>query len=137
MGLDNGIYVKSNKRKVTRDMLPAGIQYPFEKDYDDEVEIVYHRKDWGWRNDIMTTFGWRTAPVEQWKFEIETPEQVLTLIELTARWLDGNRWEDEGDSIWEYIDVRPHLINDLCNLAIIYGFMQTNPDIYLVFYDSY
>ena len=137
MGLDNGFYVKSNKRKITRDMLPSGIKYPFEKDYEGEVEIVYHRKDWGWRNEIMNTFGWRNASEDQWKFEIDTPEDVITLIELTASWLDGERWESEGSSIWEYKDSRSHLIDDIINFALIYNFMQTNPDVYLEFYDSY
>ena len=137
MGLDNGFYVKSNKRTITRNMLPDGINYPFDEDYDDYVEIVYHRKDYGWRNDIMNTFGWRSTPVDQWKFEIETPEQVIILICLTAQWLDKERWENEGQSIWTYEEIREHLITDICNLAVIYGFMKINPDVYLEFYDSY
>ena len=137
MGLDNGFYVKSNKRKITRDMLPANIIYPFETDYNDEVEIVYHRKDWGWRNEIMNTFGWRNASEDQWKFEIDTPEDVMTLMEITAGWLDCERWESEGNSIWDYSESRRHLLEDIINFALIYGFMLTNPDIYLEFYDSY
>lgn len=139
MGLDNGFYVKSNRRAITREMLPAGIQYPFDKDYEDgAVEIVYHRKDWGWRNDIMNTFGWHNNLEDQWKFELDTPEQVMTLIELTAKWMDEERWEDEGNSIWEYNPTaRRHLVEDICNFTLIYGFMLTNPDVYLEFYDSF
>jgi hypothetical protein len=130
-------FVKSNKRTITRDILPAGIIYPSEKDYLDGPEIVYHRKDWGWRNDILETFGWRFAPEEEWKFEIDTPKQVITLIELTAGWLDKERWETEGNSIWEYEDAHDNLIHDICNFAIIYSWMKENPDAYLEFYDSY
>ena len=137
MGLDNGFYVKSNKRKITRDILPSGIKYPFDNDYEDTVEIVYHRKDWGWRNEIMNTFGWRCASEDQYTFEIDTPDDVITLIELTAGWLDGERWESEGDSIWDYKESRSHLIKDIINFALIYNFMQANPDVYLEFYDSY
>lgn len=119
-------------------MLPAGIIYPFDKDFEDNVEIIYHRKDWGWRNDIMNTFGWRTAPEDQYKFELESPGNILTLIELTAGWLDKERWENEGNSIWDYEEsARKHLFTDISNLAIIYGFMLANPDVYLEFYDSY
>ena len=138
VGLDNGFYIKSNKRKITREMLPAGIIYPFDKDYEDNVEIIYHRKDWGWRNDIMQTFGWWNTSVDQYKFELENPGNVLTLIELTAGWLDKGRWENEGSSIWDYEEsARKHLITDISNLAIIYSFMIENPDVYLEFYDSY
>jgi hypothetical protein len=84
----------------------------------------------------MNTFGWRTKD-DECQFQIDTPAQVLTLIELFARWLDEERWEDEGNSIWEYKDVRERLIMDITNLALIYGWMASNPDAYLEFYDSY
>ena len=137
MGLDNGIYVKSNKRQITREILPAGIDYPFENDYNNEVEIVYWRKNWGLRNAVMNYFGWRLASEEQYKFEIEKPEQVLNFIEIIASFLDENRWENEGDSIWDYNEIRHVLIQNIINLAMIYTFMLDNPDVYLEFYDSY
>lgn len=140
IGLDNGFYVKSDKREITRDKLPEGIQYPFEKDYGEDVEIIYHRKDWGWRTDIMNSFGWRDPNLfdDNSRYLIETPAQVLELIELTARWLDEERWLDEGNSIWDYQETaRRHLIEDIMNLTLFYSFMQTNPDVYLEFYDSY
>ena len=54
MGLDNGIIVRSSKRPVTRDILPKGLVYPFEKEYiAGEVEIVYWRKNWNLRNAVL------------------------------------------------------------------------------------
>ena len=50
MGLDSGLLVKSDKRVLTRDMLPAGIMYPFENDYNNDIEIAYFRKCWNIRN---------------------------------------------------------------------------------------
>ena len=137
MGLDNGIYVKSNKRKVTRDMLPAGLIYPFDSDFYDEVEILYWRKNWGLRDDVLDAFGWSGMSDEQYKFEIDTPEQVMTFIEIIAKWLDEERWDDDARSIWTYKEIRPVLIQNIINLSIIYTFMFGNPDIYLIFYDSY
>ena len=137
IGLDNGIYVKSDKRVITREQLPNGIIYPFNKDYEGSVEIAYWRKCWGLRNDIMSIFGWWTKSPDEWQFEINTPAQVIDLIELIAQWLDKERWEDEGDSIWEYDEILPILQRDVINLAIIAGFMENNPDVYLEFYDSY
>ena len=137
IGLDNGIYVKSNKRIITREQLPNGIIYPFNKDYEGSVEIAYWRKCWGLRNDIMNTFGWRTKSPDEWKFEISTPAQVIDLIALIAKWLDKERWEDEGDSIWEYDDIKNMLVQNIINLSIIQSYMTINPDVYLEFYDSY
>lgn len=137
MGLDNGFIIKSNRRELTRQDLPAGISYPFEKDYTNGIEIIYHRKDWGWRNSIMKTFGWYNDLLTQGEFIIDKPVQILTLIELTAQWLDEMRWENEGQSIWEYDEIRPILIRDISNLAILYGFMLNNPDVVVEFYDSF
>ena len=138
MGLDNGIYVKSTKREINRDMLPEGIQFPFQHDYDNRVEILYWRKNCGLRDTVMNHFGWRdTILDDKYEFIIEKPSQVMELIEIIASFLDENKWENEGRSIWDYVEEKPILIQNIINLSIMYTFMLNNPDIYLVFYDSY
>ena len=140
MGLDNGFLVKSNRRKLTRADLPEGLVYPFDIDYEEGIEIIYHRKDWGWRDSIMLEFGWKDVSLydDTKLYTIDTPAQVLKLIEITASWLDEEHWENDGRSIWEYKEsARRHLIQDISNLAIFYGWMLQNPDVYLEFYDSY
>ena len=135
MGLDNGFYVKSKKRKITRDMLPDIINYPFEEDYDGDIEIVYFRKCWGIRNGVLDILGKHFS--DEYLFEIDKPEQVLDIIGLLSYFLDPNRWEDEGDSIWSFKEIRAQLIVSIINLAAIEIFMKENPDVYLEFYDSY
>lgn len=137
MGLDNGFYVKSNKRKITRDMLPDIIHYPFEQDYGEGVEIVYFRKCWGIRNGVLDILGKRFAANDEYLFEIDKPDQILDIIELLSYFLEPSRWEDEGDSIWSFEEIRNQLIMSIINLAAIEVFMKENPDIYLEFYDSY
>lgn len=134
MGLDNGFYIVSNKQKITRDMLPDGIVYPFDKDYDGKVEIVYWRKNWGLRNAILRRFG--TMPYD-YIINIETPEDVMDLIEEIASWLDKEKWENDGNSIWDYDVIRPILVQNIVNLAIACAIMVEHPDVYLQFYDSY
>ena len=141
MGLDNGFYVRSNRRAITRENLPRELRYPFEEDQHG-VEVIYHRKDWGWRNSIMKEFGWRDVNMcddiaDMKAYLIETPAQVLKLIEVTASWLNEEKWDKEGESIWEYESARRHLVEDIINYSILYSFMQQNPDVFLEFYDSY
>ena len=136
MGLDNGVLVKSTKRQLTRADLPVGIFYPFEQDYSDGIEIVYWRKCWGLRTDIMNTLGWRTS-LDPYRYEISKPAQVLEFIEVVASWLDEERWEEDGDSIWTYEEIRRNLIHSLVNLGMMYTYMIDNPDVYLEFYDSF
>ena len=135
MGLDNGFYVKSNKRKITREMLPSIIKYPSNTDYNGNVEIVYWRKNWGLRYGVLDILDKRFA--DEYKYEIDKPETVEEIIELIAVFLDPERWENEGQSIWTADEARPGLIQDIVNLAAIEVFMIENPDVYLEFYDSY
>ncbi len=133
MGLDNGIYVVSNKREITKDMLPNIISYPWSSDYK-PVEIAYFRKYWGMRNEILREF--QETDKEGYTL-IETPDQVKKLIGILGSWLNKEKWDTEGDSIWEYEDAAGNIIQVIINLAAVYAFMVNNPDVYLKFYDSY
>ena len=135
MGLDNGIYVRSAHRKITRAMLPEELVYPFDKDYSDGVEILYWRKNWGLRNTVVYTFP--TMPGAEYNYIIETPQEVFDLIHIIISFMNKETWEEDGDSIWDYDEILPILQRDVMNLAIIASFMKNNPDVYLVFYDSY
>ena len=133
MGLDNGIYVVSYKREITKDMLPNVISYPWSSD-DKPVEIAYFRKYWGMRNEILREF--QETDKEGYTL-IETPDQVKKLIGILGSWLNKEKWDTEGDSIWEYEDAAGNIVQVIINLAAVYAFMVNNPDVYLKFYDSY
>lgn len=135
MGLDNGFYVKSKKRKITREMLPSIIKYPFDTDYGDNIEIVYWRKNWGLRYGVLDILGKRFE--DEYKYEIDKSKTVEEIIELIAIFLDPEKWENDGQSIWSADEARPGLIRDIVNLAAIQIFMEENLDVYLEFYDSY
>ena len=76
MGLDNGIWVKSNHRKITREMLPTELEYPFNFN---DTEILYWRKNWGLRNDVVHTF--ESSVDSEFIYLIETPQQVFELVQ--------------------------------------------------------
>jgi len=116
-------------------MLPSAIQFPFDTDYDSGVEIVYWRKNWGLRNAVLDLLNSRFS--EDYYFDIDTPDTVIEIIGIIGSFLDPEKWESEGQSIWTAEEARPGLIRDMMNLALIYGFMLENPDVYLQFYDSY
>lgn len=137
MGLDNGWYVKSSKRKLTRADLPIGIRYPFSKDYDEEsIEIAYARKWWGLRTDLINHIVWDEIK-DDYLYVIEDPNKLFDIINVITSWMDKEKWESEGNSIWEYEDVKYTLLNWIINFAFLQEYMRQNPDIYLEFYDSY
>lgn len=139
MGLDNGFRVKSASRYLERHNLPKGIKFSFDKDYDNEIEIVYWRKNWGLRAAVIPVLEPEEVEVGEtpYSYYAYKPSQVIEVIEVIASFLDENKWEEEENSIWTYDEVRPVLIQNIINLALICGFMEENPDIYLEFYDSY
>lgn len=140
MGLDNGVVVRSSKRPVIRDMLPKELIYPFEKEYiAGEVEIIYWRKNWNLRNTILNSNAVNSISTNEYEFSIDTPAQVFEFIKIIVSFMNKDTWEDDeyGSTIWEYDEILPILQRDIINLAIIASFMKNNPDIYLIFYDSY
>lgn len=116
-------------------MLPSAIQFPFNTDYNGDVEIVYWRKNWGLRNAVLDLLDSRFS--DEYYFDIDTPDTVIEIIGIIGSFLDPEKWESEGQSIWTAEEARPGLIRDIMNFALIYGFMLENPDVYLQFYDSY
>ena len=125
MGLDNGICVKSDQRKITREMLPTEIEYCWDEKYDTESgpEILYWRKNWDLRN-------------ADYEYRINTVDQVFEIIKIINFYTNKEIWED-SDTIWEYEDYLPVLRQNIINLTLIASFMKDNPDVYLIFYDSY
>lgn len=136
LGLDNGIIVRSNRRQITRDILPSELVYPWDRKFDKEgVEILYWRKNWGLRNEVIHTFS--QYEDSDWEYVIETPTQVFDLIKIITSFMDKEKWEEDGESIWDYDEILPILQQNIINLAVIAAFMKNNPDTYLIFYDSY
>lgn len=135
MGLDNGFVVKSNKRKITREDLPKEIDYPFTDDFDFVPEIVYWRKCWGLRGAVLDIISEHDS--ENYCYQIDTLELIFKIVNVIFGFMDEKVWEDEGDSIWTYDEIRPRLERDIINLILIIPFMRDNPDVYLEFYDSY
>lgn len=138
MGLDNGVVVHSNIRNLTREMLPE-LDYPHSTDYcDNGIEIVYWRKNWGLRNEVVNYLSNRSTINEYTgEFIIDTPKQVFDIMKIIISFMNKEKWEQEGDSIWDYEEIIDTLQRDVGNLAIIASFMKNNPDVYLIFYDSY
>ena len=135
MGLDNGVRIMSNVRKITREMLPKELSYVWEDSNEDDLEIVYWRKNWGLRNEVVRTFS--HSEDNDYEYYLDTVDDVFKLIRIIVSFMNKEKWDNEGSSIWEYEEVISMLQNDIINLCIIAAFMKNNPDIYLIFYDSY
>lgn len=136
MGLDNGIYIRSKHREITRNLFPKEMIFPFKEDYDEGVEIVYWRKNWGLRNEVIHYLS-PAGENNSGYYTIDTPSQIFDIISIIVSFMNKEKWEEDGDSIWDYDEILPILRQNIINLAIAAAFMQNNFDVYLLFYDSY
>lgn len=136
MGLDNGFYLKSDKRNLTRDMLPKGMKYPFEKDYveDGGIEFIYWRKCWGLRNEIINYLG---GEEDKYEYTIDKADDLYDIMSIITKFMNERVWREEGNSIWSYDEMINIMRENLLSLAFVIAFMQENLDVYVVFYDSY
>ena len=79
-------------------MLPEELIYPF-KDYEnDGIEILYWRKNWGLRNAVVDNFS--AVDENNCYYSIDTPQQVFKLIRIIVSFMDKEKWEEDGESIW-------------------------------------
>jgi hypothetical protein len=89
------------------------------------------------RNAILNLSCVHNADDINYKYTINTPDDVMEILKTVVHFMDPKVWEDDGESIWEYDEYRRILEDDVINFALIYTFMCNNPDVYLEFYDSY
>lgn len=96
---------------------------------------MYWRKCWGLRGAVLDIISEHDS--ENYCYQIDTPEQIFKIVNVIFGFMDEKVWEDEGDSIWTYDEIRSRLEQDIINLILMIPFMRDNPDTYLEFYDSY
>ena len=119
MGLDNGVILNKPTGAT-----PSHIS----------VEICYWRKCWGIRNEILCLFP-ETEPNDSC-LDL-TPEHIRAIRRILRSFMNQNKWEEEGDSIWSYSTIRPRLTKHWSALWKLEKYMRKNPDAKAYFYDSW
>lgn len=131
MGLDNGFVCKNIQRKD----IPTWVKLPWNWDEErDEQDVVYFRKYWGIRGDILATLHC----IEDNNSHIPVDaEDIIPIVKILMLYLDKEYYEDNANSIWEYEDARVHIQQSIINLMWLKTYMETHPDVECYFYDSW
>lgn len=135
MGLDNAICIRRNE--ITN-KIPDLCQ--FAPDWDNKLEydfeIVYYRKCWNIRNDILYLIGKRFT--DEYEFTL-TKDDVTAIIKLLKSYNKEN-FEDNGSCIWDWDDEEwPYaekIQEDIQKLETLKELMDKY-DLDVYFYDSY
>jgi hypothetical protein len=131
MGLDNGIYLQDIKREQIK--FPWFVILPFDRDYDDRTDICYWRKCWGIRNEIRSILHMSD---NEYEHEVEE-DDVPAIVRKLEDFLDEEYWENNADSIWEYDEFKPCLLQQIKNLLWLREYLKEHPNVKCYFYDSY
>ena len=129
MGLDNGFICKNIKREDT----PAWVKptWGWEEGFSG-VELVYFRKHWGIRGEILNKLHGNDCAT----ISIE-PEDILPIVKILMKYLDKEYYEDNARSIWEYDEAYDNIQESIINLIWLKMHMESHPEVECYFYDSY
>ena len=136
MGLDNGIVMKKIKKENVL-KFPAFVKYEMWDNMQHnaefvDVEIAYWRKCWGIRDvimDILHGYNQDYTPIDQ--------EDIQPILRHLYNFCSKEYWDENADSIWEFEDMIPNLIQQLINLTWLKDYMKEHPEVTCHFYDSY
>lgn len=128
MGLDNGVVIKKNDKT---EMLEDKLNALFEDD-GNEYSVVYYRKCYNIRNEILYIINHRFDEEYEFAIDIEDVEQIIEYLQS----LNADNWEDSGQSVWEWDEMEENIKRDIENLNVLVDLMREY-DIDVVFYDSY
>lgn len=131
MGLDNGLLVKGIKKKD----VPSWVMLPLDwNNKREEQELLYFRKCWGIRSEILTKLHC-TEPNDS-KIKVDT-EDILPLAKILMNYLDKEYYDDNADSIWEYDEYKNYIQQSIMNLVWLRVYMDAHPEVECYFYDSW
>lgn len=137
MGLDNGLLIKKKDgTKIDFSIFPHELDSENFYEYNDNsMEVIYYRKCWGPRNEII---GKLMGPFDEEKYEYKVSfENLKEIYKIISHFNNKKVWENDGCSIWEYSEMRDKLDQDLTILEWLMDYMRAHDDLEVYFYDSY
>ena len=135
MGLDNGIMLKIKDAEEFGPMPEWIRREEWEDKYGFDYEILYWRKCWNVRNEILTYLG---AELDEYQWTI-MPDDLVNIIHLLRTYVYGEENWNSGESIWTWEEVGENFLHWLEYAEKVAAWLRTKPyDSYqLYFYDSY
>lgn len=136
MGLDNGIDAQNLEAKDIPEYVDVHVPvYRSNREDPWKWEVCYWRKCWGIRSMILGNL-FVSTDAESYEYELEAKELENIARDL-APFLDREYYEANAQSIWDYDEMRDHIIQDIINLRWLAWYMKQHPDVKVRFYDSY
>lgn len=130
MGLDNGFVCRGISVNDIPDWVNLSGGY---NQNNEEVEIVYFRKCWGIRDEILKLLH---SNKEDGYVDVDS-EDIISIVKILMKYLDEVYYEDHADSIWSYEEARNNIQKSIFNLLWLKMYMDEHPKVTCFFYDCY
>lgn len=132
MGLDNGIIIRGfSEEDASYFVEPTS--YSDSDSNKIDLEICYWRKCWHVRSAIMEVLHMSDEEYEKKIDKEDIPALIRALMTLMSK----ETWEEGGETIWTFEQYASTHLDNIINLRLLDKYMETHPDIEVVFYDSY
>lgn len=134
MGLDNGIMFKI-KDKERFGEIPAWIRREtWEDEYNYDYEILYWRKCWNVRAEILTYLA---ADDDEYEWNL-TLMELRDILKILNHLYTKQNW-DESMTIWSWDEIEDHYRDNLEYARKVLKWLGTKPadSFEVYFYDSY
>lgn len=130
MGLDNSFNIVNIKCEE----IPFWVKLPWGRDNKDEAQdIVYFRKCWGIRNEIL---GLLHSSDQEYEIPVEK-DDLLPIVKILMKYLNKAYYDENADSIWEFEEAYDNIRQSIINLIWLKTYMDKHSDVMCHFYDSY
>ena len=131
MGLDNGIEIKRNDKSLSIYDKIQRFEREWDKKYQYDFEVCYWRKCWNVRHRIAMAIG---GIYDNLYTPLKRDDIAKIINELKS--FNQYNWDDDGGSIWEWVEQEEFIKQHIENLEYVYELMGEH-DIDVFFYDSY
>lgn len=130
MGLENSFYITNIKREE----IPLWVKLPLERDDKDEAQdIVYFRRCWGIRNEILRVLH---SSGKEYEIPVEK-DDLLLIIKIFMKYLNEVYYNENANSIWEFEEAYDNIQQSIINLIWLKTYMDKHSDVMCHFCDSY
>lgn len=99
----------------------------------DEGEIIYWRKCWGLRGEVLEVLGGNT---DGYLYKVNR-EDIPVILKKMKSYFHPDYYEQNARSIWEYDEFFDNLMSSYMTLIWLYDYWSIHPEIEVEFYDSY
>lgn len=134
MGLDNGIILRSKRELRIPDFIDSSRYVETDDDGNQYFEyyVLYWRKWWGFRNDVMNEFGFADG---DYSFPL-TVEQLEKIQKIYNYYNSEETWQ-EAESIWNWEEVKNLFPEQNKIFEWLKSYKKLHPSVEVLFYDSY